>query len=116
MGLLDEMFPMEVEVIEESTEKTENKILKENKEKGILKENKKVEKKDKSDEKKELDYFVVRQKKSFRDTHSQQNFWLENDLKEELENIFKGRQKGFKTEFYNAALRFAVKRYRELQK
>lgn len=57
-------------------------------------------------------FFVVPKKALFTETHSQENIWLQNDIKAELDEIFKNKPKGFKTKFYNAALRFAVKKYK----
>lgn len=62
----------------------------------------------------EDEFFTVVVKPTFKDTHRQDNVWLENPLHEELFKIFENRPKGFKTEFYNRALWFAVKRYKEV--
>lgn len=59
-------------------------------------------------------FFTVAVKPTFKDTHRQDNIWLENGLYEDLFKIFENRPKGFKTEFYNKALQFAVKRYKEV--
>ncbi|AVX40813.1 hypothetical protein CTH_10049 (plasmid) [Carboxydocella thermautotrophica] len=58
-------------------------------------------------------FFVVPKRAKFVETHSQENIWLENELKAELDKIFEGKPKGFKTQFYNAALWFAVKKYKD---
>lgn len=60
------------------------------------------------------DTFSVEEKKlMFIERHKQENLWLENELKEQLDEICKDKPKGFKTQFFNTALKFAVARYKE---
>ena len=59
------------------------------------------------------EFFDLPVKSKFNERYTQANVWLKNEILDDLNTIFKNTPKGFKTEFYNNALAFYIKNYKQ---